>query len=477
MKKSLIFAVTILILAAAGFIVSVSAVWGQKEQVVLTHTTLAGDMRAAKGISFSLKNQWSNRLFWDTSVTVDEEMVETSKDGAAHTIKSDTEFHTDWAYKGSQRFRYTVPVQEAVELYYVNGGMHWSTAYNEGIGAEYFAESFSEPFKDPIKAVADMTEAGAHRQQIISAADYMEYYPVIMNAYVKLGESSWGVTEESIGEYFGIKIPKEHEISVSVTKNEWDNIVEYRTEILKGGLNLITCSVSAEEDIYFAFYGKDDAQGIVDLDTKVGNGIYKITAQAKDDGTGNMYTSIDIDKEHFKVFSLPEKDCYPMELMMDEEGNLLLFTQEAEKLVVRVIETDSMQELQKLELMDFPKDMGFEKAYVYENSIFIVQRNGGISYIVKEAEGYKVLIQGNLGTAFNMPAHYDWNYAMDYKDGRLALIFTEDYYLCSAYVYVFSSEGLEYQGYFKHSADDMDRMHGLYDGISPIWEDSLEISF
>ncbi len=475
MKKSLGFMAVVFILIGAGFFYCFSMIAGQKAQVQISHSTLAGDMAAAKGITLQFRNQWTGRLFWDTEITIDEAMIAAAGGKEYHPVASKTAFREDWSFDGKYQSRIWFDQGvEPVELYYTNGGLHWSLS--KGVHPEEFAEYTDIEFKEAFADVATRTEAGHSRTEEVRLADYEEFYPISINAITYMDGDNGGGYSFSAQELLGVRIPDDHRMAITVGLDKQGNIIEVSTGEQVGAVSFESCSLYTDEGTYFAFYEIDELGRALVPDSKIGHGIYKVSVERIYDKENLEKWNGEFTYDITKVYTLPEEDCYPIDMKADGDGNMLLFTQEAGKLLLRVIEPDNMREMEQLELMDYPESGRYRHTDVTEDYLFTVMYNGDFCYLTKEEGEYKLQIKSSLGSDQSFGGSYKWDYALDYQKGKLALICGVDNFSSSVMVYVFGTEGLEYKGHFRNSADT-EQMPYLDKRISLTVEEGLEIWF
>ena len=116
------------------------------------------------------------------------------------------------------------------------------------------------------------------------------------------------------------------------------------------------------------------------------------------------------------VFPLPEKDCYPLEILTDEaEENLFLLTSENKKAVLRIIDKETMTEKQKLELMDFNGILGHngyeQQMDLHDEGIVIIINDDSFCFVTESDGIYKKQIVTNLGEGLGQSNEYLYDLA------------------------------------------------------------------
>ena len=464
MRKSLIFAVLLCICLGGGLVYGSTVVSGQKEAVGIEHELLEGDISAAEGISLHIRNQWTGRLFWDTK-------IEYGKDG---TIISETDFESDWAIEGKSRYLSNFGfgrMEEGVSLWYNEGYHHYSGMHLKAEERDEFFEMHTDmPFKEAVLTVIEKAPQGETYQETVRLSDYVEVYPLNMDI-TGAGNLDWNDFEyDFFGNYFGIKIPEQELLQVTVAKTDNGEVTELVMENLHAS-QFACCSVNTEEGLYFGFYVMDENRKVILPERKSENGIYFIPfAENEEDADWR-----EVCYQEIKTVYTLQKDCLPVEMAVDENGNLLLLTKENEYLVLRKIDRHTFEELQYLKLLPMSTVDRFGRMDDVKDGTFIALENGNFVFLTLENGLYEKQITGTLGSVSGLSdLYHDWAYALDYRDGRLAVIGAESYYRCSAYVYVFDDEGLQYKGRISCMSDKED--HYDYRGIFLQEEDAYAIS-
>ncbi len=486
MKKSLIFAGILIIGIFAGFLCCMSVILGQKEDIRVWHQVLEGDISEAEGLQLGIKTHWTDRLYWDTELTMDADTVAAYKEvvGGLETnhdmlqsVPSKTTFSTEWAMENQTKWTFESSYWDGSPISIRYGGSY-SATYSGGLSEEKLELEYMD-YKEAILAVAKRTKAGEMHTEEVTLADYMEYYPIMIEFGIEgknLYLSSYDQGNDVIADYLGIKIPKNHKMTITIGKNEAGKITYISTEegngyagsASTGGASISSTSaesenggaiqlngvgLGAEDGFYFAFYGMDEQAKMVKLESKAGPGIYfiPITEGADADFTNSKdYWTVHYEKIT-KVLELPE-GVMPLEIRLDDSGkNMLLLSNEADSLVLRVMDIEAKKEIQKLELMPYTLGGSYRQTDITEHGILTILNNGDFVLYKQGKEGYTVKASGNLGVAPRLDSHLKWHYALDYKDGRLAFICALDVNESGLLVNIFDETGLKYRGHYIYS--------------------------
>lgn len=465
MRKSLIFAVFLCICLGIGLVYSGIVVDRQKEAVGIEHELLEGDVSAAEGISLHIRNQWTGRLFWDTQIKY-------GKDGA---ITSETDFECDWAIEGKSRYLAHFGfggAEEGVSIWYDEGYRHFSGMHLNPSDREAFLAMHAEmSFKEAVIEVMERAPGGGTYQETVKLSDYVEVYPLTLDI-TGAGNLDWNYFEyDFLGNYFGIKIPEQELLQVTVAKTDNGEVTELVMENLHAS-RFECCSANTEEGVYFGFYMVGENGEVILPERNSENGIYFIPlADNEEDAEWREVCYQEIET----VYILSE-DSLPVEMSVDANGDLVLLTKEKEQLVLRKIDRHTMQELQYLELFPMSAEDRFGRIDFESEGVFVTLESGDFAFLTMDKGLYEKQITGSLGSVSGLSdLYHDWAYALDYKNGRLAVIGAESYYRCGAYVYVFDVDGLQYKGRITCMSDKED--HYDYRGIFLQEENAYDISF
>lgn len=445
MKKSLVFAGIILLALLSGGIYGVKEVLSQKNDVLVYCRTLEGDVKEAEGIRFWMHNNWAEQLYWDTLVTIG--------GGEDGLVESETVFRPDWKGSSERPYRVYFPLlhrEEGVELHIEKG-----TSVHSRSGQGIALEDWSMPFVKVAIDVASRVSPGQSRTEVLKLSDYYEYYDMWMEVF-SVRSQMWDEDDNFIPDFFGMEVPDSHEVEVTISKYEDGtiNAVDIRTTNDRGQSAIVSSSHMAKDGIYFSFHCVDDSGKMVNMKTKVGNGIFflPLAGMGEEDGSLKVLVS-----DMKKVYSLPSEDCFVIEVQMDEpRENLFILTREAEQVVLRVVDASTMEEMQKIRLTDVTGVTALKQMDQVEEGVWVLLTDGTFCYLTKGKDGN--LQKQNTGSLGEGPRLDDNSerplaYDLDYQDGKLAIICEESYYGNSAYVYVFEGDALLYKGYFLHSGD------------------------
>lgn len=466
MKKGLVLVAVVGLVVFAGLIYGINMILDQSDDVVITCQVLEGDAAAAEGISFRMGNQLQDGLFWDSYVTVHENTEQ---------LEVFTEFENNWKERSdSVHYVSSYLLDEAIRLYIYGDYMVWNGGNIDFDAISNYSTVLLSAAE--FTAIAERTEAGETHTEEFQLNKYMNYYDFYISENLRVGSYLIAGNHELAKNFFRIQIPDSHKYKVSITKDADGKIIQVGCG--SENMQFESCSVQTADGLYFAFYGIKDEQ-VVDLTMGSENGIFCIPLKPAMEETNAAYapeTTI-LYNQLVNAFPLPEKDCYPLEILTDEaEENLFLLTSENKKAVLRIIDKATMKEKQKLELMDYA-EMG--KYYgrdehqmdLLEEGLVLILNDNAFCFVAEENGIYETKIVTSLGEGpgGNREKVYD----MVYQDGRLVLLIAKGQSFSSeAYLYIMSQKGVEYKGHFTTS---FDYENGGFGGIYLREEEPLKI--
>ena len=445
MGKAFALTVALLVLAAAGMCLAYGDVYQPHDQVVLTENVLYGDKTQAEGLTVAYSSTYDNRLFWDTTYVVGE-----------------------------------TPAMDTAYTFYASGHDTQAPQHFDGVllesyveyGWDFDSQQEQTGLARAYKELYEATALGEESTRVVYLKDYMEYYPIGATLDLPGTQLSWSSyyyetdladpepgTEryviQAFQEFFQIPVLEEEQIEISVAKA--GNGVSWGSGSTESdSFYVMTQSVLTEAACYFTF-GSHTQQGNL-VDTSRIPGGYGVYCLPYFDGaTQNGRICGAKADELAMVYPLdPAVETLYLGVNKDQT-KLLLHTRENGKYTVTVIEIATMTALQKLELMEWPKDeSGF---FVYEGEDYFAA----------------VLCWDQLAVvACNKEGEYDWRFAVpigneeatdinlepeavtEYDGQKLVVVnFLRDerrrLETCGFYLAVYDAAGLSYFGEYKSS--------------------------
>lgn len=342
MRKGPLAAMAALLVLSLALLVGAHlAVNSRRDQVDWDVTVLEGDLSAAQGVTAAIRLQdREGNLFWDTALTIGPEGYEADTDFAF--------LQEPPPYEGIDR----EPYLSTFDLNYTQGWT-WSVALepeDQTLVEQGDARSMEEFPDIPWRAVRDVAsriEPGGEGVEIVDLSDYYDRIPLFLTEYVKnerVGEPRYsGPLTRALAPTLG-PVPEDTLLKIRVEKDE-DGLLENlsidrasdQERVLWPRLQ---CIPWREGLLVYAWlvddwYGNKEAP--LPADTPLGQGICYLSTE----GDGELTLCL--------PFDLSRTEILDMEL--DSEGQLLVWTCEEDTLFLTVADPDTGEVRQRLELL------------------------------------------------------------------------------------------------------------------------------
>ena len=433
MKKALCLALILLVAGPVMFVAAGFWADSEKDNVVITTTTLYGDPKEAAGIRLRMVSQWQDQLIWETEYVV----------GTGETVSSFT--FSSWGENW--------PQTEAAEIT-ADCIVHWGTV-GVGPGDNYSSNSAFDLEKcylwGAVKAVMDRTEPGERRTETVLLRDYYEYYPLQFHLQKHLsdGHSLEVYYDESEGyftDYFQVPVGDDIE-QIILEKDSAGEVIDMQCKRLSGA-SFQNVYAFGEEGCYHAFYlekwGDEEME-------KPGEtyGIYYYPYIEEWGHSGRLT----IDPERAKIVSSLESGIELVDMALNEsQDGLYLVTNEENAYYLNIYEADkdSLTLSQKIPLRPDleERDDGYEPRWaqlsVQENGVLLVWQDGSFVFVARGRDGMEVWGPEQFPSiqSFVFPSENVWSF-----DGqRLALASYVDWSSTSVNLAVCTQAGLVWYG-------------------------------
>lgn len=440
MKKSLIIMFLVVVMASIGVVGIGTVIAGQAELVYLEEEILLGEKEDASDICFQLNTQWQGKLLWETRGKID----------------GKTETETTFSFHPAG-LKYDYGTESEVSL-----------EYHTGFGYSSSGEILNRtgdrvPYLKVFLDVAERTETGEERTETVRLADYYEYYEFVLNwrsdKYAR--RTLLDVPDENayISQVLAVKVPEDMLLEATVYKNDQGIVNSVDGNLLDADIRIYSGGTVLMDGCYVFIYGMDGENFLPGLSEK-GYGIYRLPFHRQ------RWDDEDVAAMKVEEFSL----VYPMEERMlalsadaTEQELFLLIDREGE-LILQRIDKESCTLLQEFSLgsstglgRDECRDME-----ITEKGVFILTYNGRVFFAEKQGEQYVSTVTFDLSDQVFYGGSSQRNYAYDYKDGRLALIWMDNSQFIgnSVYVFVLEKEEMKYLAHYRNS---LDQVRGNYD--------------
>ena len=433
MKKSLCLALILLIAGPVMFVAGGFWVDREKDNVVITTTTLYGNPEEAAGIRLHMVSQWQDQLIWETEYTL----------GSGETVSSFS--FSSWGENW--------PKTEAAMIT-ADCIVHWGTV-GVGPGDNYSSKSafnFEKSYLSrAVKAVMDRTEPGERRTETVLLRDYYEYYPLQFHLQKHLpdGYSLQVYYDESEGyftDYFQVPVGDDIE-QIILEKDFAGEVIDVQCEGLSGA-SFQNVYAFGEDGCYHAFYlerwGDEEMEEPGET-----FGIYYYPYIEEWGHSGRLT----IDPEQARIVSSLEAGIELVDMALNEsQDRLYLVTKEENVYYLNVYEADkgSLALSQKLPVRSdlAEKDDGYEPRWaqmsVQENGVLQVWQDGSFVFAVSNGDEMEIWEPEQFPSiqSFVFPSENVWSF-----DGqRLALASFVDWSSTSVNVAVYTRAGLVWYG-------------------------------
>lgn len=377
----------LLVLSLALLIGAHLAVNSRRDQVDWNVTVLEGDLSAAQGVTAAIRLQdREGNLFWDTALTIGSEGYETDTDF--------TFLQEPPPYEGIDR----EPYLSTFDLNYTQGWT-WGVALEpeDQTLVEQGDARPMEEFPDiPWRAVRDVAsrvEPSGEEVEIVDLSDYYDQYPLFLTEYVE---------DERVGgpRYSG---PLTRALAPTLGPVPEDTLLEIRVEKAEDGLlESVDVDEHVEEDgstesLWPVIRSLPWDDGFL-VCAWMESGRGRVSLPAEEPlGQGICYLSTEGDGELTLClpFDLSRTEILDMEL--DSEGQLLVWTCEEDTLFLTVADPDTGAVRQRLELLE-TKNPGLRLIHQGENCLLVVSFDdeGRFCLLERQEGAYKLVLRDRL---------------------------------------------------------------------------------
>ena len=375
MRKGPLAAMAALLVLSLALLVGAHlAVNSRRDQVDWDVTVLEGDLSAAQGVTATIRLQdREGNLFWDTALTIGPEGYEAD---------------TDFAFLQEPLPYEEIDRKPYLDTFDLDLSRYWPWGVPLEPEKQGDARSMEEFPDIPWRAVRDVAsriEPGGEGVEIVDLSDYYDRIPLFLTEYVKnerVGEPRYsGPLTRALAPTLG-PMPENTMVEITVNRN--------RT---------VTVSAIAESEtlwpqIQFLPWGKG---GLVYADMVNQTGDRAPFSSDIPLGQGICYLSTEGDGElTFRVpLDLSGEEFLDMEL--DSEGQLLVWTCEEDTLFLTVADPDTGAVRQRLELLE-TKNPGLRLIHQGENCLLVVpfDDEGRFCLLERQEGAYKLVLRDRL---------------------------------------------------------------------------------
>ncbi len=456
MKRTLSLLLALLLVSAGLLTAGAVYLTGTEDDIVLTHNLVAGDPAAAQGITLTLPTGTQQaKLCWETTVDL----------GTAE-LYPETEFR----FYPTGRTWESTP-EPRVEIY--TGSTSFSMSSSGGIDfLEYTGEGEWDPSRSMEHSlmvlsaadVAERTENGETRTETLRLADYYDYYPITVELYLPDQEgrshvyATWADCQ-ALTDYFGLRVPEDLMVEVSVTKDELGQVYNVETNDTGNQRFWFDCqAIVVENGICMSISVESENIDVPEnlVACRDGFGLYFIpfSEELKTD-----YEQGDpvFDLENIRMFCPLAQGSSPLLLNREAERQVLLYAREDGALKLSVFDTDTWQCVQWESI--FP--LGAEDYYSLlgsgEGFMVMYRSDDGFFRVVEEQDGvYTPALSGTRDRGEGYVDEWWYDTACAYDGERLVISGITGNGNGSLWVQVYDETGLTYGARIDHSLDRED---------------------
>lgn len=443
MKKSFVLFITLVILAVMVVCLGQTSVLAQKDQVQFTEKILYGDQSVVDGVTVEMKNHYDEHLFWDSTYVI----------GENPTVSTDYEFYSTRHVDGN--YSYSGSMDLSADYFYI---LDWWEASNGNLTIEGLQLAMQELYEE--------LGPSEEKEKMIYIKDYSEYYSFTVEVHAPYSleneTESLHITLNENELKYAIPIGEKNEFSSELLDEakrnlEWLEIFQefFKIPVLENEAAIITMRKYDTGEV--AGWGMGTANmgtgtGEVDIPSLSDSEEYdafsfNIASTISD---GDCYFTFDTHTYQgnivdtslipggFGIYHFPydeeKQEIYPEQLQMvyaldpnviiydmtrDASGkNLLLFTEEDEKIYMSIIDIATMTLTDKIEVSSSEYGIDY---HMYDDFmvvdgdklvVFSIDANGRYSKVFaaskEKIEGLEVDNSG-ISEIPSSATEYDWN--------------------------------------------------------------------
>ena len=372
----------LLVLSLALLIGAHLAVNSRRDQVDWDVTVLEGDLSAAQGVTAAIRIQdREGNLFWDTALTIGPEGYEAD---------------TDFAF-----LQEPLPYEEIDRKPYLDTfDLDLSRYWPWGVPLEPEKQGYAMSMENnpaipwlAVRDVASRIEPGGEGVEIVDLSDFYDRFPLFLTEYVE---------DERVG---GLRHsgPLTRALAPTLGPVAEDTLLEIRVKKSEDGLleNLSIDRASDQERVLWPrlqcipwregllvyawlvddWYGNKEAP--LPADTPLGRGICYLPTE--EDGELTLCLPFDLSRTEI------------LDMELDSEGQLLVWTCEEDTLFLTVADPDTGAVRQRLELLE-TKNPGLRLIHQGENCLLVVpfDDEGRFCLLERQEGAYKLVLRDRL---------------------------------------------------------------------------------
>jgi hypothetical protein len=429
-KKAFALALVLLFLSVGGMAYVFAKTDAAKAQVTFAKTVKYGDDAAAEGLEVTDCTDYNNHLFWNSTYSA-----------LSDAAKTDFSF-----FSGKQDS--TVPEPYGVSI----GNNMWALWNWPNPGGSDKLPSAQKAYQE----LLDETPAGQERSETFKLRDYYDYYPLEVHINVP-GKTvdSGGFFAESYAnkfqDFFKIPVLEDETVTITVEKGMNGSAGSGSSSTESDTFYFSSISAMTDDACYFTFDPHSSEGKLMDTSAIPGGyGIYCLPCKNGEINLSGLKTAYKIDPQ-YRVFGLHASA---------DGKRLLLLTHEDALCFLTVLDAETMEPLQSLELADLPADGYVWNNYFYDD-FFVIYLSDGKMVVTDEKDGkYRKAMTVETSAKDRSLYNPTYDAVMDWDGERLAVasylptsVDGHDFDNCSFCAAVYDRTGLAYFGEYLSSLD------------------------
>ncbi len=460
MKKVVCLLCMLALLSCAGIVAVAATVNQNKDTVTITEEVRYGDVTLADGFAVDLKVQYDDHLLWNTTY---------EKNGEE---KTDTEFRF-FAQDLVQAFEYR---EDPVAI---------NVSFDTTIDISSPIENLSGLAR-AYREIFERMQPGTEVCEKVYVKEYYEYYPLFIRLDLPdndiwmdarwLSDAAGQIDGEQevyevFAEFFKIPVEENDCIEVVVDRDQSNGMMTQG--VSSDHLQLYSESVLTEDGMcYFTLNNKTYDGGVMDSSLIPGGyGIYSFRF-----GEPGTYSESGVDLDSLKMAHSLDEQITILHLTLNkEQTKILLFTEEAEKYYFSVIDRDTMELSQKIQLDSWG---GISE---YDDFLVVVGENISLLAVTEDG-GYELRFSISIEhPECQALMKLTTEASMDYDGEHLIvanwLMEQEYYYMetCDFYLLICGPEGLGYYGVYRNSLAVNQSPENYYADCLPFGEGAISV--
>lgn len=449
MKKILVLLIVLVLLSGGSLIWTAHQVISAKDQAEIQESILHGSTDAVTGLSVRFRSQYQQRHYWDIT----------------HNLSTGeiTPFHL---YTEKPLEDEAVPEYDGLTL---NVELH---------GYMSSQPDLRNPLSPAFEKTAEKMMTGETRSETIRVKDYCTYYPLTgtlsapntffwdSRAYRNWSRSPEDASDTNsvayaidvLQEFFRIPVLENEEAIITVQKEEHAyscNVIRF-PEVCEDYYLMNSFSVLSDSDIYMTFDTHSEKGQIVDTSLIPGGyGIYRLPYLKEYTGKENS-SGILVD-ELTMVYPLsPEIQVMDLTISPNKSSLLLHFIENG-SYILTVIDADSMEQLQQINLG--PWNAQYQWNYTGDDFLTIIGPGHELILLTSGENGlYSIQFRVKLPDEEENQFQLRECSSMDFDGKRLAITGYDrrDGSDCSYWTAVYEASGLTFCGEYRTSLSPSD---------------------